>query len=85
MPADEVLRLAASLDQVSRHVLASAVVRAAAERECELVLPEQVDEVPGQGIRGVVAGRRVAVGKADWTGVSGAPVWAKTAQAAGTA
>jgi len=80
MPADEVLRLAASLDQVSRHVLASAVTRAAAERQCELVLPEQVDEVPGQGIRGVVAGRRVAVGNADWTGVSGAPVWAKTAR-----
>jgi heavy metal translocating P-type ATPase len=79
LPAEEVLRLAASLDQVSRHVLASAVVHAAAERNCELMLPEQVDEVAGQGIRGIVAGRRVAVGKADWAGVTGSPLWAKTA------
>jgi len=79
LPADEVLRMAASLDQVSQHVLASAVVHAA-ERRCELVLPEQVDEVAGQGIRGVVAGHRVAVGKAGWAGVSGAPTWAKAAR-----
>jgi len=80
LPADEVLRLAASLDQASRHVLASAVVRAAAQRDCQLVLPEQVEEIPGQGIRGVVGGRRVAVGKAAWAGVTGAPPWAKTAR-----
>jgi heavy metal translocating P-type ATPase len=80
MPADEILRLAASLDQVSQHVLANAVTRAAAERRCELVLPEQVNEVPGQGISGVVAGRLVAVGNADWADVAGAPRWAKAAR-----
>jgi heavy metal translocating P-type ATPase len=80
LPAEEVLRLAASLDQVSRHVLASAVVRAAVERNCELVLPEQVDEVAGQGIRGMVAGHQVVVGKAGWAGVIGSPRWAKTAR-----
>ena len=67
----EVLRLAASLDQVSGHPLAGAVVSAAARRGCELVLPQQVEEVPGQGIRGLVAGRQVAVGKAGWVGVAG--------------
>lgn len=80
LPADEILRLAASLDQVSTHVLASAVVRAAAARHCQLVLPEQVQEIPGQGIRGVVAGRQVAVGKAAWAGIAGSPPWAKTAR-----
>ena len=80
LPAEEVLRLAASLDQVSQHVLASAVVHAAAERNCELVLPGQVDEVAGQGIRGVVAGHQVAVGKAGWAQVTGSPLWAKTAR-----
>jgi heavy metal translocating P-type ATPase len=80
LPADEVLCLAASLDQVSQHVLAGAVVRAAASRGCELTLPEQAEEVPGHGIRGVVAGRRVAVGKAGWAGVTGSPRWAKTAR-----
>ena len=39
LDADEVLRLAASLDQVSPHVLAAAIVRAARERGMELVVP----------------------------------------------
>jgi heavy metal translocating P-type ATPase len=76
----EVLRLAASLDQVSGHVLASAVVDAALARGCELVLPQQVEEVAGQGIRGLVGGRQVAVGKASWTGLPGVPAWAKMAR-----
>jgi heavy metal translocating P-type ATPase len=80
LPGDELLRLAASVDQVSGHVLARAVVDAAAARRLELTRPEQVQEVPGQGIRGIVAGRQVAVGKAAWCGVAGAPPWAKTAR-----
>ena len=80
MPARDVLGLAASLDQVSQHVLASAVVSAARQRQCDLVLPDGVQEVPGQGISGTVSGRRVAVGKASWAGVTGAPGWAKMAR-----
>ncbi len=80
LPAADVLRLAASLDQVSQHVLAGAVVRAAASRGCELALPDQAEEIPGQGIRGIVAGHQVAVGKAAWIGVTGSPAWAKTAR-----
>jgi len=80
LAAGDVLRLAASLDQVSQHVLASAVVRAAAQRHCELVRPERVAEIPGQGIRGIVDGHQVAVGKAGWVGVTGTPAWAKTAR-----
>ena len=76
----EVIRLAASLDQVSAHVLASAVVGAAARRGCQLVLPQQVEEVPGHGIRGLVSGRQVAVGKASWVGVVGQPAWVKAAR-----
>jgi cation transport ATPase len=78
-PAD-VLRLAASLDQVSGHVLAAAVVEAAAKRGLPLSLPTRVREVPGQGIRGVVAGQDVTVGKAGWAGVTGTPAWAKAAR-----
>ena len=77
---EEVLSLAASLDQVSPHVLASALVHAAAERMCELVLPTDIEEVPGRGIRGVVAGHRVALGKAEWAGVVGTPAWARAAR-----
>jgi heavy metal translocating P-type ATPase len=80
MPADAILSMAGSLDQVSAHVLAAAVVRAAVERKCQLNLPEHVEEVPGQGIRGLVNGHSVALGKATWAGVVGAPAWAKAAR-----
>lgn len=60
---DELLRLAASLDQVSPHVLATAIVHAARERELELVFPDDVDERYGSGISGTVAGRKVTLGK----------------------
>src|SRR5215813_12668840 len=76
----ELVRLAASLDQVSGHVLAGAVVAVATRRGCALVLPQQVEEVPGQGIRGVADGHRVAVGKAGWVGVTGQPAWVKAAR-----
>ena len=66
----ELLRLAASLDQVSPHVLAAAVVRAARERDLTLTVPSQVDEVPGAGISGLVDGHRVTIGKAAWVGLA---------------
>lgn len=64
--SEEVLRLAASLDQVSPHVLAAAIVHAAKERGLDLRHPEGAEEVLGRGVRGTVGGRPVRVGKADW-------------------
>ena len=60
------LGLAASLDQVSPHVLAGAIVQAARRDACELSFPADVHEEHGSGIRGTVDGREVAVGKALW-------------------
>jgi heavy metal translocating P-type ATPase len=80
VPADQILQLAASLDQLSPHILASAVVRSAVAGGCDLDLPSDVEEIAGQGIRGTVAGRRVTVGKATWCGVDGAPAWARSAR-----
>ena len=80
---DDVLFLAASLDQVSGHVLASAVVSAARNAVRDLGVPQQVEEVAGEGIRGSVAGHLVAVGKARWCGIGdggAAPPWAKAAR-----
>ena len=74
-PAGEILRLAACLDQVSGHVLADAVVRAAAERKCQLVLPRNVAEEPGQGIAGTVDGHHVTLGRAEWAGITSSPPW----------
>ncbi len=77
--ADELLRLAASLDQVSPHVLASAIVGAATGRGMRLVLPTDVEEVPAHGVRGLVDGRMVAVGKASWILPDGPPArWVRT-------
>jgi soluble P-type ATPase len=76
--AAEVLGLAASLDQVSPHVLANAIVRAAGEQALRLTLPEEVEEVPGRGIRGRVGGRTVALGKASWVLGDAAPPWLRS-------
>ncbi len=62
MQADEVLRLAASLDQGSEHPLAEAVVRAARERGLALDKPETFESSSGIGVRGRVAGRELALG-----------------------
>jgi heavy metal translocating P-type ATPase len=67
---DDVLRLAASLDQVSTHVFAESIVAAARERHLRLELPADVHEYPGMGIEGTVAGHRVALGQARWLGVA---------------
>ena len=66
---DEVLTLAASLDQLSNHVFAAAVVGAARERGAALSRPAEVREFAGAGIEGVVEGRHVRLGRAAWTGV----------------
>jgi heavy metal translocating P-type ATPase len=63
---EELLRLAASLDQLSSHVLATAIVRQADREAIALARPERAREAPGQGIEGVVDGRRVLVGSAAW-------------------
>jgi len=77
LSTEETLRLAASLEQVSPHVLASAVVQAAIQRELPLTLPSGVEEVPGRGVRGRVGRHQVAVGRADWVGVPAGAEWAR--------
>ena len=59
---DEVLRLAASLDQGSEHPLAAAIVAAARERGLALDKPEQFDSASGIGVRGSVGGKALALG-----------------------
>ncbi|HYU32370.1 MAG TPA: heavy metal translocating P-type ATPase [Thermoanaerobaculia bacterium] len=66
LSADEVLRHAAALDQMSPHVLAASIVAAAHRRGLRLPFPSDVQERLGTGIEGRVDGRRVALGKADW-------------------
>ncbi|WP_374640902.1 copper-translocating P-type ATPase [Hydrogenophaga sp.] len=59
---DEVLRLAASLDQVSEHPLAAAIVAAAKQQGLVLDKPEQFDSESGIGVQGVVGSQQLALG-----------------------
>ena len=75
--ADEVLRLAASLDQGSEHPLAAAIVMAAREKQLVLDKPEQFDSASGIGVRGMVAGKALSLGNAalmEQLGVDVAPM-----------
>jgi heavy metal translocating P-type ATPase len=59
----EMLRLAASVDQLSPHVLAEAIVTEALARGLQLSLPSDVMEEPGRGVTAAIGGQRVSVGK----------------------
>ena len=60
--ADEVLRIAASLDQGSEHPLADAIVQAARAQGLALAKAEGFESSSGIGVRGSVHGHRVALG-----------------------
>jgi heavy metal translocating P-type ATPase len=60
----QTLAVAASLDQLSAHVTAEALVRDAHARGLTLTAATDVRETPGSGIEGSIDGRRVAVGSA---------------------
>ncbi len=58
----ELLRLAASVDKVSEHPLAAAIVAGARDRGLDLVEVADFEAVPGHGVQAVAGGRRVLVG-----------------------
>jgi Cd2+/Zn2+-exporting ATPase len=91
VPADGVdeltlLRTAAALEQLSDHPLALAVVTAARERmenvsgTSDLPLASQLQNVPGFGLEGLVDGRPVRIGKADFFVPQGADANARSLQ-----
>jgi heavy metal translocating P-type ATPase len=59
---DEVLRLAASLEQASHHVVAAAIVQAATAKGLKLSTASEVHETMGAGLEGVVDGRTIRAG-----------------------
>ena len=62
LDADEILRLAASLDQGSEHPLADAIVSAARERNLVLSPVDDFDSGSGIGVRGKVEGKILLLG-----------------------
>ncbi len=74
---DEVLRLAASLDQGSEHPLADAIVQAARAQGLQLVKPQTFESGTGIGVRGKVEHRQLALGNTvlmEQSGVSVEPL-----------
>jgi Cu+-exporting ATPase len=75
---EDVLLAAASIDQGSEHPLAHAIVAEARKRGIELYKPESFESSSGIGVRGIVAGHRLALGntklmddeKVDWHGLT---------------
>jgi Cu+-exporting ATPase len=59
---EEVLRLAASVEQSSEHPLGEAVVRAALERKLELSLSTDFNAIPGQGVEALLEGKKLILG-----------------------
>lgn len=78
---EEVLRLAASLDQGSEHPLAAAIVNAAREQKLNLFKPEKFDSESGIGVRGNVDGKALALGNTALMDQLGVSVDALKAQA----
>ena len=64
--ADDVLRLAAAVEQSSGHLLARSVVDAAQAAGLSRATATAVTDAPGRGVSGTVDGRLVSVGAAAW-------------------
>ena len=58
----DVLKFAASLDALSEHPLAVAIVNHAKEKNILLETIEQFESVTGKGVRGLLAGKKVSLG-----------------------
>jgi P-type E1-E2 ATPase len=74
--ADEVLRLAGSLEQASQHVVAKAIVAAAIGKGLKLDMPSAVRETMGSGVEGQIGGRAVKAGSHQLVYGSRRPDWA---------
>jgi Cu+-exporting ATPase len=75
----ELLRCAASLEQASTHPLAAAIVVRARSENLTLTTPQDVITQTGQGVAGLLDGRRVRVGSIAWL----CPTSAEAARLAG--
>jgi len=63
---EETLTLAASLDQVSAHILAKSLVKEAQKQKLHLEFPSKSEETLAQGVAGVFDGKKYVLGKLDF-------------------
>ena len=77
MPVDgvdgaQLLSMAASAEQLSRHPVARAVMAVAGKAKVALDRPEEFEEVSGRGVKARVGGRTILVGRRIWLNEQGA-------------
>ncbi len=70
---NDVLALAASVEQLSEHPLAGAILAGAKERDLALQQAERFEIIPGKGAKAMVNGRAVLAGNADFLSEAGLP------------
>jgi Cd2+/Zn2+-exporting ATPase len=63
--ANELLKLAASVERHSSHPLARAIVDHAESKKITMLEPESLEQLPARGLRATIGARAVAVGKLD--------------------
>ncbi len=83
---NDVLALAASVEQLSEHPLAGAILAGAKERDLTLQPASRFEAAPGKGAKAMVNGRAVLAGNADFlsqAGVAVAELQQKAAQFSG--
>lgn len=66
LPHEELLKLAASLEQASFHVVSSSLVESAKQRSLPLIIPKNVKETAGSGLQGEINKRLIMVGQPSW-------------------
>ncbi len=66
LTTEEILYFAAGLDQGSKHPIAQALVSSAQQKGMRLPIPNDLLEMPGEGISGKIDGRDVVVGGVDF-------------------
>ncbi len=71
---NDVLALTASLEQLSEHPLAGAILAGAKERDLTLQSAERFEAIPGKGAKAIVNGRAVLAGNADFLSEAGVPL-----------
>ncbi len=71
--ADDLLRLAASVERASEHPLGQAVVDAAKAKNLALSQPQGFESASGRGVSGVIDGKTIKVGSPKYVGVTDSP------------
>ncbi|WP_051678483.1 heavy metal translocating P-type ATPase [Thiomicrospira pelophila] len=66
MSKEQLLQLAASVEQASFHVISDSIVESAKQRQLKLHIPQQVTESAGNGLQGCINQQQVMIGQAEW-------------------